>query len=59
MAQYKVVNQRVEVNGVTKEIGAILEESDFKLVVAVPEEGVKAYSELTSLLATGHVVENE
>lgn len=59
MAQYKVVKQRVEINGSTREIGAILEESDFNLVAPETQEGQEpSKNELDSLLSSGHIVEN-
>lgn len=59
MAQYKVVNQRVEINGKTREIGAVLEESDFNLVPPEVQEGQEpSLNELDSLLKSGHVIVN-
>lgn len=52
MAKYKVVNQRVEINGKTREIDTVLDEKDFR-----PSEDSKSVGELESLLKTGHVVE--
>lgn len=41
--KYEVITQRVEINGITREIGSILDESEFK-------EG-----EAESLLTTQHI----
>ena len=30
MSQYRVINQKVEINGTTREIGAVLDENEFR-----------------------------
>lgn len=54
MAKYKVVNQKVEINGRTREIDAIVDASEFRVRPA--DAPAEELSELDSLLATVHVV---
>jgi hypothetical protein len=69
MAKYEVVNQSVEINGVTRRVGEVIDGSDFrplpkeaeerneKITDKMVEKGeVREKSELDSLLETGHVV---
>lgn len=63
--KYRVINQKVEINGVTREIGAVLEEGEFRPkpdhpATEDPEVNLRLaaeLSELQSLLATKHVEE--
>ena len=65
--QYQVVNQAVEINGITRRPGEILKANDFKKAsgkdIDVVDENhnvigkEKEKGELESLLATGHVIE--
>ena len=51
MAQYQIINQKVEIGGKTREIGAIIDETEFR-----PAEG-ESPSEIASLLETQHIIE--
>lgn len=51
--KYEVVNQRVEIGGLVRDIGSVLDESEFE---PATEESI---SEVESLLATGHIIEKE
>lgn len=60
MKTFRVVGQRVEINGKTREVGDELLATDFKPASGnqVPDEAgelVPELSELESLLQTGHV----
>jgi len=62
MKKYRVIDQRVEINGVTREIGAELTAKDFRPSsgkTVEREDGTKGpeWSELESLLYTKHVEE--
>lgn len=62
MAQYKVVNQDVEIGGILRRVGEELDESCFNPAPEVtPEQrkdGIESHlSEAESLLASGHVEE--
>ena len=58
--KYQVITQRVEINGKTREIGEVLEASDFKVspidesLIIVPGIAPEL-SELESLLETKHI----
>lgn len=57
---YRVITQRVEINGTTREIGEVLEASAFRpLPEHIPERHYineePELSEIDSLLKTGHI----
>lgn len=56
--RYRVITQKIEVGGKTREIGALLEESDFAPAPPMREHDdpkTPHLSELQSLLATKHI----
>lgn len=60
MARYQVINQRVEINGTVRDVGAVLDESVFRPASGVVNNDgygnrVPELSELESLLLTKHV----
>lgn len=58
MTTYKVQNQRVEIGGITREIGEILDASIFRLAPTPVEGEPFIVGEIESLLSTGHIIEN-
>ena len=56
--QYIVQNQRVEIGGITHEIGTVLEETVFRPAPTPVEGEPYVAGEIESLLSTGHIREN-
>lgn len=58
MTSYKIQNQRVEIGGITREIGEILDASVFRPAPTPVEGEPYIAGEIESLLSTGHIIEN-
>ena len=56
--QYIVQNQRVEIGGITREIGEVLEDTVFAPAPTPVEGEPYVLGEIESLLSTGHIREN-
>lgn len=61
MAKYQIQNQRVEIGGKTREIGDVLDETEFAPAPVLTKEqeaqGIESKTEVVSLLSTGHIIE--
>lgn len=53
--QYRVKNQRVEINKITREIGDLIDESEFWPAPTPVEGEPYVAGEIESLLSTGHI----